>query len=338
MIEVPPATPDARSRPPEVPAGTDPPDPSVSVVVCAYTTARWELLLRALESVRAQTRPALETVLVVDHCPELLDRATGLGPGVRVVANGGRPGLSDARNTGLATARGDVVAFLDDDAAADADWLRRLVEPYADPAVVGVGGQVLPEWERGRPAWFPPEFGWVVGCSYVGQPTATAPVRNPIGANMSFRRHALVAAGGFSVEVGRVGARPTGCEETEVSIRLARSDPTARIVLEPAALVHHHVPGERGRWGYFWRRCWAEGVSKASVSHLTRTPLGSERSYVLRTLPRGVAHNLGDAVSRRAAGGGSRALAIGAGLAVTTSGYVVGRARRAGTTMEGTPA
>jgi cellulose synthase/poly-beta-1,6-N-acetylglucosamine synthase-like glycosyltransferase len=305
--------------------------PTVSVVVCAYTMARWELLGRAMGSVRSQTSPALEILLVVDHCPELLVRAGELGEGVRVFANVEAVGLSGARNTGVASARGEVVAFLDDDAAAAPDWLEHLVRPYRDPHVVGVGGHVVAEWEGGKPVWFPPEFNWVVGCSYVGQPTVISAVRNPIGANMSFRRDAMVAVGGFSAGVGRVGARPMGCEETELSIRVARRDPTSSIVLEPRAVVRHHVPGDRSRWGYFLRRCWAEGLSKASVSRLTdpRSALSSERSYALRTLPRGAARGMADAVRRRESGGAGRALAIGAGLTVTTAGYAVGRAGRA---------
>ena len=188
---------------------------------------------------------------------------------------------------------------------------------------------MVADWESGRPAWFPREFNWVVGCSYVGQPTVVSVVRNPIGANMSFRRDAVVAVGGFSAEVGRVGARPMGCEETELSIRVARRDPTSSIVLEPRAAVRHHVPENRGHWGYFWRRCWAEGLSKALVSRLTdpRSALSSERSYAVRTLPRGAARGLVDAVRRGDAGGAARALAIGAGLTITTAGYAVGKAR-----------
>ena len=303
--------------------------PTVSVVVCAYTMARWHLLGRALESVRSQTVPAVEILLVVDHCPALLARAKEL-PGVRVFANVGPRGLSGARNTGVAAARGEVVAFLDDDAMAAPDWLEHLLRPYDDPGVVGVGGRVVAEWEGGKPAWFPPEFNWVVGCSYVGQPTVSSVVRNPIGANMSFRRAALLAVGGFSADVGRVGTRPLGCEETELSIRVARRDPTASIVLEPRAVVRHHVPGERSRWGYFWRRCWAEGLSKASVSRLTdpRSALSSERSYALRTLPRGAARGMADAVRHGESGGAARALAIGAGLTITTAGYATGKAGR----------
>lgn len=303
--------------------------PTVSVVVCAYTMARWHLLGRALESVRSQTAPVVEILLVVDHCPELLARAEEL-PGVRVFANVGPRGLSGARNTGVAAASGEVVAFLDDDAMAAPDWLEHLLRPYDDPGVVGVGGHVVAEWEGGKPAWFPPEFNWVVGCSYVGQPTVSSVVRNPIGANMSFRRAALLAVGGFSADVGRVGARPLGCEETELSIRVARRDPTASIVLEPRAVVRHHVPGDRSRWGYFWRRCWAEGLSKASVSRLTdpRSALSSERSYALRTLPRGAARGMADAVRRGESGGAARALAIGAGLTITTAGYATGKAGR----------
>lgn len=305
--------------------------PTVSVVVCAYTTARWELLCRAIRSVRAQTVPPLEILLVVDHCPELLARARDLGADVRVCANVESAGLSGARNTGVVRARADVVAFLDDDAVAEEDWLAHLLRPYDDPRVVGVGGHVVAEWEGGMPEWFPQEFNWVIGCSYTGLPQNLAVVRNPIGANMSFRRDAIVGVGGFATGLGRVGRRPSGCEETELSIRVVRRDPTSLILLEPRAIVRHHVPEDRSRWSYFWRRCWAEGLSKATVSLLAdpRSALASERAYTLHTLPRGAARSLGDAIRRGEPRCVSRALAIGAGFGVTAAGYVVGKAGRA---------
>ena len=119
-----------------------------------------------------------------------------------MVANTGTRGLSGARNTGVDAASGDIVAFLDDDAAAADGWLAALTAPFADPHVVGTGGGAEPVWTLPRPGWFPDEFGWVVGCSYRGLPVTRAPVRNPIGCNMAFRRAALLEVGGFRDEVG----------------------------------------------------------------------------------------------------------------------------------------
>ncbi len=72
----------------------------------------------------------------------------------------------------MALSMGDVVAFLDDDAVADERWLEELIRPLDDPLVIGTGGgAALPRWEAGEPPRFiPPEFYWVVGCSYLGEP------------------------------------------------------------------------------------------------------------------------------------------------------------------------
>ena len=185
----------------------------ISVVICAYTQARWDDLLRAVQSVERQVEPVAEVVIVIDHEDELLRRATARFSAHRVVPNGRAQGLSGARDTGAAVCRGAVVAFLDDDAAFEPDWSAATARSY-DRTVLGGGGAVLPVWVAGRPPWWPPEFDWVVGCSYRGQTTARGSVRNPIGANMSIRREVLEAVGGFDPRVGRIGAVPTGGEGT----------------------------------------------------------------------------------------------------------------------------
>jgi glycosyltransferase involved in cell wall biosynthesis/GT2 family glycosyltransferase len=307
--------------------------PSISVVVCTFTRERLEVLAEALESLRAQTRPADEIVLVVDHAPDLLAEARRRWPDLTVVPNTEKQGLSGARNSGVAEAGGQVVAFLDDDAIAAPDWLRRLAEAYADPNVLGAGGRVRPRWVDGKPSWFPAEFDWVVGCTHSGMPTELSPVRNLVGANMSFRRGPLLEVGGFSHDLGRVGALPVGCEETDLSIRVHQRWPRAEILYDPAASVDHVVPAARGRVRYFLDRCRAEGRSKAVLSGMvgSQDGLSSERSYVRRTLPAGFARGLG-AVLRGDAAGLGRAAMIVIGLAATTLGYL--RVRSPGGRLE----
>jgi glycosyltransferase involved in cell wall biosynthesis len=315
------------------PAGAGPaPWPSVSVVICAYTEERWDDLTAAVASVQAQTRPPAEILVVVDHNPALLARAAARWPGPggglrpRLLENEARRGLSGARNSGVAAAGGEVVAFLDDDAAAAPDWLDRLAVRYADRSVLGVGGAIEPLWLGGRPRWFPDEFDWIVGCTYRGMPRGVAPVRNLIGCNMSFRREVFDGAGGFRSEVGRIGALPLGCEETELCIRVRQRWPESRLLYDPAAAVRHRVPARRGGWRYFRARCYAEGLSKATVARLVGAGdgLASERTYTLRTLPQGVARGLRDAVLRRDATGFGRAGAIVLGLGFTAAGYLQG--------------
>src|SRR5262249_47582484 len=101
----------------------------------------------------------------------------------------------------------------------------RRAATYLDARGVGVGGLVKPAFEAGRPDWFPPELDWVVGCSYQGMPVRSAPVRNFIGANMSFRREIVADLHGFSTGLGRVGTTPLGCEETELCLRSSRPHP-----------------------------------------------------------------------------------------------------------------
>jgi glycosyltransferase involved in cell wall biosynthesis len=304
------------------------PNAATSVVICAYTEERWDELVAAVASAHAQTVPAREVIVVADHNDALLERARRELPGTMVVANVRQQGLSGARNSGVALASGEVVAFLDDDAAAAPDWIERLTAPFADAGVLGVGGAIEPRWLEGRPRAFPAEFQWVVGCSYEGMPDTPARVRNVIGANMAIRRDVFGRVGGFRTDIGRVGKRPLGCEETELCIRAAQNMPGGVFLYEPRARVSHAVPGARTTWRYFRSRCFSEGLSKARVAALAGAGdgLSSERTYATRTLPAGVRRGLGDA-RRGDPAGLARASAIVAGLAMTAAGYVAGTAR-----------
>jgi GT2 family glycosyltransferase len=297
-----------------------------SVVLCAYTEARWDDLVEAIASVRRQTLIPQEIIVAVDHNPRLFARIQQHLPGVVVVENRESRGLSGTRNSGSAAARGSHVAFLDDDAIAAPDWLARLQAVFANSRAIGAGGAIEPLWLGGRPAWFPPEFDWVVGCTYRGMPEMPATVRNLIGCNMAFRKEVFAAVGGF--RIGRVGALSIGQEndETEFCIRLGAACPEAELWYEPAAAVRHRVPASRATLAYFARRCFSEGLSKARLSRQVGQAhaLSAERAYTMRTLPQGILRGLGDALLRRDPSGILRAGAIGAGLMITAAGYLMG--------------
>ncbi len=299
---------------------------SVSVVICAHTERRWDDTLAAAASVSGQSCAAKELIVVVDHNRPLYERLKSALPDAMVVENREQQGLSGGKNTGIAMASGQVVAFLDDDAVADVDWLKFMISSYEEPAVAGVGGLTLPRWDTRRPTWFPAEFDWVVGCTYVGMPDYRAPVRNLMGGNASFRREVFERVGGFQSGIGRgQGKRPLGCEETEFCIRLNQQIPGAVLLFDNRAKIWHRVAAERARFAYYRSRCYAEGLSKAMVTRSVGASdgLSSERRYTTRTLPRGVVRGLGDALRGDGAGVG-RASAIIAGLATVTAGYAVG--------------
>ena len=297
---------------------------SLSVVVCVYTYKRYQSVVALTHAIVAQVAPDDELILVVDHNADLLSQlADELGDYAQVIANSApRQGLSGARNCGVAHARGDVVVFLDDDALIGPGGLESVRRAFIDPRIHAIGGEVRPDWEGGTsPSWFPAEFGWVVGCDYRGLPASGMSIRNPIGAAMAVRKNTLDRIGGFSDSFGRVGALPAGCEETLMGIEIRTKIPNSDIVRIEGFSVEHAVPRSRQTRRYFLNRCLHEGRSKSSLSHQVGSSRGleSERTYVSRTLPRGVLTNLA-AVSRGDLSGVDRAVMIVLGLIVTSWG------------------
>jgi len=308
----------------------------VSVVVCAYSEQRWGQTRGALASVVGQQPKPAQVILVVDHNSALaawarseLAQVTELGA-VTVLESDQQRGLSGARNCGLRAATEPITAFLDDDAEARQGWLESLVQPYGRGDVVATGGSIYPRWPRTRPKWMPLTFDWVVGCSYLGLPESVAAIRNPIGANMSMRTDLALRAGGFDAVVGRVQGRPSGCEETELAIRLAAMQPGAVVLYIPEAAVDHYVSPDRVKVSYFLRRCWHEGRSKAEVVRLAGAGAGLERErrHVASVIPAALLRDLRSAAMADAGAIGRVAAAI-AGLAMATLGYLAQRTRQA---------
>jgi GT2 family glycosyltransferase len=296
----------------------------VSVVICAYTLDRWDLLCASVESVLGQTITPRELFLSIDHNHELFlrcqerwsDRPSGGDIPITVVENKYEGHLGSARTTAAELATGEFIAFLDDDAAADADWLERMLTPFVDPSVIAVGGRPLPVFSLPRPRWFPPEYDWVFGCAYVGLPTITAPIRHVIGAAMSVRRVDLVAIGYFHSD---------NHDDMDMCHRLLHHSPTSQILFEPSAVVRHYVHPNRLTWKYFWRRCFSvnRGKVKAFRQMGAARNLDAERSFARRTLTNGLTKG-GRELLHGDLGGLSRSFVLCLGLALAGLGYAFG--------------
>lgn len=242
---------------------------SVDVVIPCHTLDRWSLLLRAVRSVHEQTTRPGRIVVTVDHNPELFERCRREWDGddadadadadamkIEVVQSRypGRQGSS--RNTALEHCTAEIVVFLDDDAAAQPDWLATLVAVYDDERVYAVGGAALPEYATRRPRWFPASFDWVFGCHYDGLPEQLAPTRHLIGTTMSIRREPFVALGGFHTD---------DFDDMDLSHRVAHAHGAESVLYQPEAVVRHHVGADRLTWRYFWRRCYFVNRGKAAA-------------------------------------------------------------------------
>jgi glycosyltransferase involved in cell wall biosynthesis len=241
-----------------------------------------------------------------------------------------RQGLSEARNVGIAAASSDVIAFVDDDAAAHPEWLSAVMRAFAeDELLLGVGGPVLPTWGAPR-RWMPDELLWVVGCTYSGHREDAGPIRNPIGCNMAFRRRELIGVGNFASTFGKRGNALATCDETELGLRVERAHGPGRIRYVPEAGVQHFVPPERISWRLLVRRSLSEGLAKGRLHRLYRAgALGPERSYARKLLTHKVPRLVLDSLRRGDPQPALGAAAILASLLISGGAFAVGLAREA---------
>jgi len=332
--------------------------PTASVIICCYTEERLKDIHEAVESVLAQTLKPHEVIIAVDHNKQLyegfaetyqdsveirknsvnLNRSPNRRSPVSdpqppvpivLVLNEGARGFSATKNVAIRAAKGDIVAFLDDDAIAEKDWLLYLTKLFKDESVVAVGGRTIPLWLNGRrPSWFPEELDWIVGCTYKGLPLNGNEIRNVPGGNTAFRKGVFEKVGFFRSETGRIGTT-AGCgEEADLCLRITHAMPEALIAYQEKAIIHHKVAPHRTTWRYLWKRSYNEGFYKSLVKRLSsdssQTALSTEDSYLRYLLFKSIPERLaqfyrGESLPQTAA--------IIVCIAATGVGYLVGKAR-----------
>ena len=252
---------------------------SITVVIACYSLERLDSIEAALNSVRKQSLEPRRVVLAVDNNLPLAALAAEKFDWVTVVSNVSGRGASATRNAGVEVVETEFTAFLDDDETADPDWLKELVAPLRDPAVVGTGGKYAPLWEGGKPPWFPDDFAWVVGGAYEGMPTTTSVVRNVWSGNMAVRTAAFRAVGGFRADFGKQDG-VSEPEDTDLCIRMAAGG--GHWMYVPSAVILHEVPRRRASFTFFVKRCLSEGRGKAAMRHRlgSDSAIDTERDFV----------------------------------------------------------
>jgi len=273
---------------------------NISVVISVFSIERAKDVTACIESLKKQTVRPKEIIIVLDPNETLISYYKNqLDSSVKLVISD-TFGLSAARNMGIKNCNSEFIAFIDDDAVADKNWLRNLINNFDNPLIIGVGGRIIPVWPNKNPTWFPEELYWIIGCSYKGLPVKKEPIRNPIGCNMAFRRSVFENVGFFSTDMGRVGNVLMGHDDTEFGIRATGKLVGTTIMYDPQAIVYHSVSSNRVNHTYVVRRAYSEGFSKACIANNNnnnkksvnkKSHLSTEKSY-LRTILSSTIHML----------------------------------------------
>lgn len=234
---------------------------NITVLLCTYN--RCIMLPKALDSLVEQRLPdAVEWEVIVvdnnsgDQTSSIVDDYVRRHPGRFRYLLEIEQGLSRARNAGIRVARGEVIAFVDDDVTAEPTWLWSLTATLFEGNWAGAGGRIIPPDGFAPPNWLtiggPFDISGALALFDLGdQPGELS--RPPYGTNMAFRKDVFEKYGMFRAELGRCGGNLISGEDTEFGNRLISAGEHLRY--EPEAVVHHPVPKQRLSKKYF-RRWW----------------------------------------------------------------------------------
>jgi glucosyl-dolichyl phosphate glucuronosyltransferase len=238
-----------------------------TIAICTYD--RYDLLPKAIASAAGQALPPADyRILVIDNSPDY-QRALAFGKTFGEIANLSyivekTPGLSNARNLAARICETPVIAFIDDDAIAEPDWLAELLAAYDafGAKTMIVGGRVDPIWGAPRPPWLPDALlGYLSVVDYGGDARPARPAEWFAGTNISFRTEAILKNGGFATNLGRIGSGNSLLSNEEIQLLERIRERGGKLVYAPKAGVRHLVDEKRLSRTWFRKRAAWQAMS-----------------------------------------------------------------------------
>lgn len=250
----------------------------LSVIVC--TSGEGKYLKKTLESLINQNfdKKKFEIIVVLNNASHktkdfltVFSQKSGL-PQIIIVEERNQ-GLGFARNKGVDTSSGKYIAFIDDDAYASKNWLKKAYELIKKEEILAVGGKIIPVFDAKKPDWFKEEYetrSWGESERYLKPPETFS------GSNMLIKKNILLKMGGFSVKTGMSDYLSLG-EETAFFDRVWMSRGKRNILFySPQLVVFHNVPSFKMNPFYQLKRSFAAGADRqrnGSVSLLVKPVL-----------------------------------------------------------------
>ncbi len=272
-------------------------NPLLSIVVTSYTAERLRDIYELLGSVKAQTllirptlrsivtadnsqreictpkvtkacaaRPPIETIFIAERSRELYSQVKEYGEKIglqefKVLFAEEKLGLGHARSIGAGYAKGEIIAFVDDDVVLFPEWAEEMIKAYEDESVIGVTGAALPLWQDKQLDWLPENFYWLVSCTNWTGWSEVTEARSLWGMNMSLRKEAFEKAGSF---LSALGYHQPIAEDLEFSLRVKRIT-GKRLMFNPKAKVWHKVYAYRVGLKFVASRARHIGVSRRII-------------------------------------------------------------------------
>ncbi len=271
-------------------------NPFISVVICAFSLDRYDMTIECIDSVVNNTYDNNEIILIIDGNEKLKQRMEskfGQMDNIKIIGNDKNEGASVSRNLGVRQAKGEIIAFIDDDGYASHGWLERIVETFDNhPEICVIGGKLLPIYED-KSGKLPEEILWIVGGTYKGHPENMQIVRNVFTGNMAVRRSVFDEVD-FEVMYDKKETFLSyqlshQLEDTLFCVRINNIRPNT-ILYDPEIVAYHHVPKEKLEIRFIVREAFFEGVLKAKLEHINgkdvsnsenkRDVLNSEHNYL----------------------------------------------------------
>lgn len=229
----------------------------------------------AIDSLLNQSIKPFEIIVIDDGSSHPLDLKVN-SKNLKLIRFDKEQGLSNARNYGATIAKGEYIAFIDDDAVASKNWLDEIQKGIKKGADI-LGGSIEPLFKAKPPNW------WSVNDFGLYASVGNSETQRIWGANMIFKKDVFEKNGFFNPKIGRQQGKLFGCEE--VDLIYARSKGNCRILFLPNAKVFHAVKSERMSLRYILKWSYFTGKSFKTVSrHRTRMTLGTCREIIITML------------------------------------------------------